>query len=783
MIAYNIKSALKSIFSDRKFTLINVIGFAFAISVCLAISLFLLQEYSYDSYPENADRIVRIIDANKNTSNIDYRAKDILLESFPEFENACLVYRETSPTNINIGDKAFSFTDIMSVDNNFFTMFSIPFLNGDSTKPFENINSAIVTESKAKQLFGTENPIGKEILFERTNLLTITAVIKDFPANSSISANLLVNAENDDFKFSFSCEEYSDKSTHRWDFRIYTRIAEGIENNVLSKKINANLASLKPYINEIGFLPLKDMYLYDSTIGSQTKRGNPKLLKLLVAIAIIILIIAIVNYINLSLAQQYKRNRIIGIKKSFGASNSDLFIHFIIESIIISAIAFILSIILVWIFTPVYTAVFGSPIHVSSLLKSSVLFSILLCILIVGCLSGLTPALVLSRSNPNDILKKTSAQGGNQSYFRNLLIIFQFTVSVVLIICLLIVQKQISFVKNKNPGFSEEHFICVSMPYLPKEEKANAQSLVNELRNYPFFKSISLTNGVPGRINYTMGSGIKNKDLVIPCLIVDTAFISTFQLKIVKGRNLKPGDYGKVCMVNESFYNYFEFNNLENKKYNNYRKGGLDIIAVVNDFQYGSSHNKIEPLCIIFAENSNYYQLSIKIAANNLPSAMKIIKEKWGEIMPAYPLKYQFFDDWFDQMYEKEERFAKTIGLFALLAIAISCFGILGLAIFSSEQRTKEIGIRKVNGAKTPEIIKMLNKDFIKWVLIAFIIACPIAYYAMSKWLENFAYKTELSWWIFALAGLIAMAIALLTVSFQSYRAATRNPVDSLRSE
>ncbi|MBL4560389.1 MAG: ABC transporter permease [Labilibaculum sp.] len=785
MIAYNIKSALKSLFSDRKFTLINVVGFAFAISVCLAISLFLLQEYSYDGYHQNADRIVRIIDSNKNSSNIDYRVKDILLETFPEFEDACLVQRETSPTNINIGNKAFRISDIMSVDNHFFNLFSTSFLSGNPSKPFENINSAIITKSKAKQLFGSENPIGKEILFERTNLLTITGVIKDFPANSSISAGLLLNAENDDFKFSFSCEKYSDKSTHRWEFRIYALIGADIDRSVLSEKINSKLGSLKPYINKIGFLPIKTMYLYDSTIGSHSKRGNPELLKLLIAIAFIILMLAVVNYINLALAQQNKRNKTTGIKKSFGASTSDLFVHFIIESVIVSAIAFILSIVLVYALSPLYTSVFGSSINIYSLLDTSVLLGLLVCIFIIGCLIGLVPALVLSKSNLNDIIKKTSTQGRNQSYFRNALIIFQFTVSVVLMICLLIVQKQISFVKNKNPGFAEEHLLCLSMPYLPKKEKSNAQLLVSELSNYPFFKNISLTNGVPGHINFTMGSGIENtdKEISVPCLIVDTAFISTFQFKIVKGRNLEPGDYGKVCMINESFYNFFEFTNLENKRFNNYRDGGLEIIGVVNDFQYGSSHNKIEPLCILFVENSNYYQLNIKIAANSFPSAIKTIKEKWEEIMPAYPLTYQFFDDWFDQMYEKEERFAKTIGLFALLAIAISCFGILGLAIFSAEQRTKEIGVRKVNGAKTYEIISMLNRGFSKWVAIAFVIACPIAWYAMHKWLENFAYKTELSWWIFALAGVIAMGIALLTVSFQAWRAATRNPVESLRYE
>ena len=785
MIVFLLKSALKSSLANRKFTLINVLGFAFAISVCLAISIFLLKEFSFDSYHQNADRIVRVIDASKNSSDVDYRVKNMLLENFPEFENACLVQRETNPVNINIGTKALQLNEIMSVDNNFFSLFSIQFVSGNPFNPFENINSAVITESKAKLLFGSDNPIGKEILFERSNLLTISAVVKDFPDNSSIDASLIVNAENDDFKFSFSCENYQDKSTHRWEFRIYALVGEGVDRDSLSRKINDEIASLKPYLSKVSFLPIKNMYLYDKTTGSQTKRGNPQLLKLLILIAVIILILAIVNYINLSLAQQNKRNIITGIRKSFGASSSYLFKHFIIESILVSILAFFCSIVLLGIFTPFYASVFGTPIDVSNLFSSYVLLGVFVSIFFIGFMSGVGPALILSKLNPNDAIKKNINSDRMQSYFRHILIIFQFTVSIVLIVCVLVVQKQISFVKGKDPGFSEEHLLCVSMPYLPKADKAKAHALQSELRNYPFFKNISLSHGVPGEVYFNMGSAIENSDrnIDVPTFIVDTSFMSTFQLEIVKGRNLEAGDYGTVCMINEAFYNHFEFDNLENKRFNNFRKGGLEIIAVVNDFQYGSSHNKIEPMCILFADNGNHHHLSIRIAANSLLVAMKTINDKWQEILPDYPLKYRFYDDWFDSMYKKEDRFVRTIGLFALLAIAISCFGILGLAIFSSEQRTKEIGIRKVNGAHTFQIIRMLNKDFAKWVTIAFIIACPLAWYAMSKWLDNFAYKTELSWWIFALAGLIAMGIALLTVSFQSWRAATRNPVESLRYE
>lgn len=784
MFKYYIKSVIRSLEANKKSTAINIIGFAFAVSVCIVISLYIVHEQSYDRYHTNADRIVRLIDSKNNSSNIDYRVKDILLSNFPEFENACLVQRETSPMNINVGKKALYLDNVMSVDNDFFKLFSIPFIVGDQFQAFTDINSVVITEKTAKLLFGNIDPIGKEILVGRTNLLSVTGVIEDFPDNSSITAGLLVNSDNDDFKFSFSCESFKDKSTHRWEFRIYGLLNKESNQNQVVQKINSSIKVLSPYVNQIAFLPLKNIYLEDDTIGSRTKKGNPQLINLLASIAIIILILAVVNYVNLSLAQQKKKNKITGVRKSFGASKSNLFTYYIVESIIVSCVSFLFSVIMIWFFVPFYSLIFDSPINVNLFFNLYYLIAILLSMLAIGCLSGLGPAIILSKALPYEVLNNLS-KSSKQFYFRNSLIIFQFTVSIILIVSLLVVQKQISFVKHQDPGFSEKNMICLSIPYLPKKEKPKATTLLNDLKTYPFFENISLTNGVPGKINFTMGSGIEGseKNVPIPCLIVDTSFMSTFNFQLIKGRGLQAGDFGKVCMINEAFYKHFEFNDLKNKRFKNYKDGGFKIIGVVKDFQYSSLHNRIEPLCILFAENSNNYQLSMRISLNSITPAMRAIKESWQTILPEYPLQYQFYDDWFDKMYQKEERFSKTIGLFALLAIAISCFGILGLVMFTSEQRTKEIGIRKSNGAKSFDIIKMLNIDFLKKLALSFLFACPIAYYAMDKWLENFAYKTELSWWIFVLAGFIAMGIALLTISFQSWRAATRNPVESLRYE
>ncbi|MGV8093664.1 MAG: ABC transporter permease [Mangrovibacterium sp.] len=461
MFGYYLKTAIRNLRKNSRFSIINVTGFAFGISICLTIALFLAKEYSYDRFQEYAGQIVRLIDTKDNSSEIDYRVKDILLNHFPEIENACLSQRSTRPVEVKYEDKWFYLDDIMSVDNNFFNVFSIPIVAGNPSLPFTNIHSAIITESTARILFGTENPLGKDFFVWGEVPVTVSGVIEDFPDNSSISAGLLVNAEKDEFKLSQWMEDSRDLSTYRWPFQIYLQLSKNADPDQLVARINAQNDLLKPYNEQVGFLKLKDIYLHDPTSGSETKQGNVGLLKLLTVIAFII----------------------------------------------------------------------------------------------------------------------------------------------------------------------------------------------------------------------------------------------------------------------------------------------------------------------------------IRFAGNSISTGMDFIQKTWQEMLPGHPLKYQFYDEWFDSMYRSEERFARTIGLFAVLAIVISCIGILGLAIFSSERRTKEIGVRKVNGAKVSEILTMLNKDFVKWVVIAFVIATPIAWYAMHKWLENFAYKTTLNWWIFALAGLLALGIALLTVSWQSWKAATRNPVEALRYE
>ncbi len=783
MYKYYLISAFRNLWKNKMFSFINIAGFAFGISVCLAIVLLLLKEYSYDRYNKNAAHIVRLTDSKNNSSSIDYRVKDILLNNYPEIENACLVQREEGLVEVSYGGKGYYLNDILSVDNQFFQIFSIDFVSGKSTLPFHNINSAVITESTAKNIFGTENPLGKELIIRGEIFVTITAVVKDFPDNSSIFAGLMVNAENDNFKFSFACEDFNDKSTYRWPFGIYLQLNKNTNPNQFLAEINKHSGLLKPYLENVGFLQLKDIYLHDHTYGSNTKRGNPEILHLLTMIAIVVLVLAVINYINLTVAQQTKRNKDTGVRKTLGANRRHILLYFLFESLYVTVFAFVIGVVMLAYLIPFYQSVFNTSLDLGMMFSFPGVFYLVGGVFLVGIVSGVGPALVLSGIKPVQVLNGNFITTGKRNILRNSLTIFQFTTSIVLIICVIIVQNQIQFVKHKELGFVKEQLLRLDMPNIHERDNSKVMVMLDELRKSPYIKDVSVTGSMPGKVTMSLGSNIENSDknINVPSLLVDTTFLRTFGIKVVKGRDLQPGDFGKVCMFNEAAYKHFEFDNLDNKRFNNY--GGFDIIGVVNDFHFRTLHDEIGPAVIMFTPHFWPQAINIRFAENGISHGMGFIQEKWDEILPVYPISYQFYDEWFDSMYRSEERFAKTIALFAILAIVISCIGILGLAIFSSERRIKEIGIRKVNGAKIWQVMLMLNKDFVKWVVIAFVIATPIAWYSLDKWLQNFAYRTELSWWIFALAGLLALGIALLTVSWQSWLAARRNPVEALRYE
>ena len=778
MLKSYLKTALKSLIRHKTFSIINILGFAFSISICIVIILYLIKEYSFDRYNANADYIYRLVDSENNSSGIDYRLKKILVNNYPEIKNGCFTQSAEIKIELVYKHNGYSINNILSADKDYFKVFTVSFLSGDKSNPLPDKNSVVLTESSARRIFGNENPIGKEILLFNTLPLIVTGVIRDFPDNSSISANIIVNADNDSFKFNFYCANSKDSSSYRYPFNIYLLFKENTNIKQTVNIINSNAQLMNPYVQKINLLPLKNIYLFDNTTGSSNLKGNPSLLKILASIALIILILAVMNYISLTVAQRNRRNKETGIRKTIGAGRKEIIFGFLTESMLVTLIALVIALLIIELSLPYFSGILNSNLSILSFAEFPENLILIISIISIGILSGIGPALILSSFNPVRIISGNTVISSRKSYLRNILTVFQFTVSISLIFCILIIEKQINYVKHSDLGFAKEQLLRLDTA-VPSATSA----VVSELKQYSHIQDVTVSFGVPGEVNMTMGTAMQGKNQSVQCIGADSTFLRTFKIKLLLGRELLPGDFGKVCMINETAYKYFGWKDLINKKYNNGREGGFEIIGVVKDFHFSSFHKAIEPACIMFCSNWMPNVISIRIKTGAIQETMNYINRTWKKIVPDYPIKFQFDDDFFNAMYMKEEKFARAIGLFAVLAISISCMGILGLVIFASERRSKEIGIRKVHGAKVSELMFMLNKDFLKWVILASVIALPVGWYVMNKWLQDFAYKTEINWWVFVLAGLAALFIAILTISWYTWRAVNKNPVEILRYE
>lgn len=777
MLKNYLKIAFRNLIKDKIFSIVNIFGFAFSIAVCIMIILSIMKEESYDKFNVDADRIYKLINLENNSSSIDYKVRQVILNNFSEVKNCCIVQGGGEKVEVSRKTSGYYVDNILSVDNAFFKMFSVHFIYGNSTSPFKDINSAVLTESVASKFFGDENPLGKEIFLRDKFPIIVTGVIKDLPDNSSIKADIIVNAANNNFKFNYMVMDNS----YTYFFNIFIQLHKNANIKQLKDEVSRHSEVLAPYLQKTGFFALKDLHLYDNTSGNILVKGNPAFLRLLTSIALIILLLAIVNYINLTVAQQFRRKKETGIRKTVGATRKDIVILFLTESILTTFIAFIIALCIVEVGLSFFEKIVENKLSLIPLLQFPTNIILILSVLFIGILSGLAPALLFSSFSPVRIFSGSAVITGRKSYLRNIMTMFQFTVSIALIFCLIIVQKQINYVKHQNLGFDKSQLLRLDL-ITPSDSKA--YTFTNELKQYSSIVSATASCGVPGITYIKIPAGDEKKKIFVNCIIADSTFIRTFKIELIKGRELLPGDFTKSCMINETAYKNLGWNNLDDEKriYNG-REGGYKVIGVVKDFHFASLHKPIEPLCIMFDTLSMPSNVTVRIRNGNVGQTMEFISKLWKEIYPAFPLKYQFYDQWFNEMYRKDERFAELIDIFALLAISISSLGILGLVTFASERRTKEIGIRKVHGASTSELMIMLSKDFLKWILVAILIASPIGWYAMRKWLQDFAYRTEINWWVFALAGLIALLIAFITICWQIWKTAKRNPVEVLRYE
>jgi putative ABC transport system permease protein len=762
-----LKQYFRNLATNRINASITIFGFSISIAVVISLVFFVLQEKSYDRCYKNLDSTYIVV-TTKNESFVEEDAKDILTNKFPQIISACRYYNFKT---IFLFNKAFFDGQLITTDEGFFDVFSTHFIYGNKKTAFSNPNSIVLTDSFAKKIFANIHPIGQTIKTVGGKVFQVTGIVKDLPKNSSISADCFIN-----YKSKIHRSEENNVPITKLFIVLHpgTNI-DGFQKDVSktlveSSKILSNKEMMSDGSIEWKLIPFKSAYFDTEIRNDHLQHANIRLIQIISVISFIILMLAIINYINLTTAEGISRIKEIGIRKTNGAGKRNIFYQFLIESLITCVIASILAFFLTPRITPIFEIILSKPLHFVELSFKSV-FIILLLIFALGILAGLFPAFIASRYSPVRLIKSKSKDRNKSFTFRNALNTLQFTITIVFSICLIVILKQIHYVQNRNIGFDTSHLITVDYP-----NNLNQSNAVRDyLKQNPNILDVSFSRGNPEEIGFysDMGNPIKT----VSIMSSDNNFIETFKLKLLLGRNFNYPSNIKECLITENAYKESGWDNLDNKIFEN-----CNVVGVVNTFNTDDLH--------LFASNvminnsaDNYSSVNIRLSPNDITESLKYIKQGWATFFPEFGFRYSFYDEWIETSFLKEENHARIAFVFGILSIILSCLGLYGLSNYYLKQKVKEIGIRKINGAKSIEILSLVNKGFLKWILVAFIIACPVAILILNKWLSNFAYKTTLHFWIFIVSGLAVIIIALLTISWKSLEAANTNPIKALRYE
>ncbi|MDA3929350.1 MAG: ABC transporter permease [Prolixibacteraceae bacterium] len=782
-----ITNIVRSVKTNPLYTTINSIGLIIGFVCVVFISFWIKNELSYDRLHQNADNIYRVhryfYDANGTENlHLPFVAPPIaplLKDEFPEIENIVRVSHtgmlfSLDNQKIVEQDVCFAEPDILKI----FTFDGLP----SEADLLEEPLTAVVSESIAKKYFKGDNAIGNTLEFSdnygtKYNL-RVTGTFKNWTGNSHFHPEIFI---------SFSTYMYAvgENELNDWGSNNYETFAQMPHQ---PKELDAKLDAFinKQFENGTSWTKLRMEKLADIHFNWY---GNRSYIYILSSIALLILFLGCINYMNLNTAIYTKRMKEIQIKKIAGASRSRIASQLITESVIFCILSLALALIIVSLTLSRFDQVFNSTLSFQFNENIFLIVGFLILSIFIGSLSGTYPAL-FTLSNKMSALSKLQNTSSGKMSFRNLLIVFQFFVSIALIISFLIVNKQLNFLRNKNLGFNKENVITLNAsPNLIEKLDVFRQELIQN----PNIISVSGSKRIPSqRLDDSNEAKVINNGKMEPLgfrvanVRIDDYFLPTYEIKLLAGNNIQNRETGEAeYLINKMAVEKIGWKTPEAAIGQHIEYGGIKgkVVGVVQNFHYESLHNDVFPI-LLYSDLSSFNRVSIRISPSNINNTIAFIEKNWQNYnVTGTPYSYQFVDERFGQLYQSEEYTRTIFSYFMVLAITIAILGLFGLSIFVMERRTKEIGIRKINGAKISEVLMMLNKDFLKWVAIAFVIATPLAYYAMTKWLENFAYKTELSWWIFALAGLLALGIALITVSFQSWKAAMRNPVESLRYE
>jgi putative ABC transport system permease protein len=788
----NWKLAIRNLIKQKRTTILNIVGLAFGFAAVLFLSAFVYRELTYDSFHENADRIFKpefeIIEASADidlASNLTLDQVKLFREQVPginaitflnysrwDWDNgAWIEYRNNK---FNIDRVAFS-------DKYFGDVFSFKAGIGSMEKSLDEPNKLVITNELADKIFGTENPVGKEVLLNNKPIV-IGAVLEDIPSNSSIVFGGLVSYKSASYFFGNEITDWSNIPFIRIDENASPEQVAGSFSKVLRLSLpEKELKKINPVFHT-SLIPIRDLYFHEASAYSPIKQGNKSTAYVLLGIGLLILFLAVINYNNLLLVTSLKWRKDFGIQQIMGADKSNAKKQLLIKGTIITFAGFIVAVLLTSISFSWFNQLINYPLEPVDFKNPAVILIALVILLTTILFSGVIPCLIGGYSNPLIQIRGMKSENKKYSVIWKAMVTFQLFVSIALITGALVITKQINYGLSKDLGIDVKNLVSIPTNKLGEKQQAYLDLISQHTQTQSVCQSTSYINTFNVWGGKLKAPGFATESVLYNMIRVNSFFIETLGLKLVNGRNFRKNnisDEGSM-IVNEAFVKHFKLEKPLEATVRDY-----PIIGVVEDFNFNSLHYEIEP-AILWNTPDKVGLSSIHFTANNktdIGNYMSFLKSEWEKLDVSKPFEYEFMDDRLASMYKKDMVLAKSIISFSMFAIFIACLGIFGLLTYIMEMKVKEIGIRKVNGAKVLEILKLVNLDLVKWISIAFVIATPVAYFAMNKWLENFAYKTSLSWWIFALAGLLALGIALLTVSWQSWRAATRNPVESLRYE
>lgn len=802
MLKNYLKIAFRNIRKNKLLSFLNIAGLAIGMAVCILILLFVNYERDFDGiHTKNVYRLNEVqkwegMVAPQNVALSMYPMGPTLIEEFPEILNFTRV-RPGNRLTFELEGTTPSIEESLWADSSFFQIFDFKLIEGDPSSALTEPRTIVLTKSGAEQLFGKEPAMGKilQVAEEDSLFFTVTGIVEDIPKNSHLRFDALTSFST------FAGPRNIENWGSNW-LTTYLELVDGTDLATLEEKfpdyLKSHMGEDRAQGYELFLQPLNEVHDGSKDITHDYvnfQKFDGAYTQIFFYIALIVLFIAGINFVNLSSAKSIGRALEIGVRKASGASKQQLYSQFISESILISMFAMALAVMLVYLAIPFLSEFSQRSLNFPLFTDPVLLGLVILGALAVGILSGIYPAVFLSSFQPVKVLKGSAESGKRKSDFRNVLVIVQFSCAIFLIISTFFATRQVRYMQDKDLGFSHEQVVTLPIGgrYSDRYDVLKENLLANSLIQSVTASGQRLGNNLHQTSVTFHGEG-PARSLATSQVVVDEDFLNVYQIELIAGRNFtnSEADKGRTYLINESLANELLQNegggkDLESLIGSEFGFSGMDsaasIVGIVKDFNFNSLHHQIETLTLFNNNNWGYEEVSVKISADQVPEALAHMESVWNEIIPEREFEYQFLDDHFTELYRADRTVNAIVGMLTILSILISCLGLFGLATFSTEQRVKEIGIRKVLGASVGGVVAILSKDFIKLVLLSLLVAIPISWYVVDQWIQDFAFRINLDWWVFAVAGVLAIVVALATVSFQAIKAALMNPVKSLKSE